>query len=184
LLLLVSLHSSTVLSPPPSPLHSSSTDGSHSRYFQRHLRSLLTQEITATYPIVGTPPLKVVRVRSAPSPSESVSPSPRVVCLGSSGSEDEDCRAPYHADAFFYQKMDMIPSWDATAIPNDDKIHVKISLDQMQVRKSVSYDPIRPIKTRDRHRQPVTMCMNSNSVYLHSTFLVMVHQRPLGVTTR
>ena len=79
-----------------------------SQYFQRHLRSLhLTQEI-------GTPPLKV-RVRSAPLPS--VSPSPRVVCLDSSD-EDEDCRT-HHAHAF-YQKMDMISSWDATAILNDD----------------------------------------------------------------
>ena len=90
-----------------------------SQYFQRHLRSLhLTQEIpTATYyPTVGTPPLKV-RVRSAPSPSVSPSPSPRVVCLDGGS-------APHHADTL-YQKMDMIPSWDATAILNDDNTRQK-----------------------------------------------------------
>lgn len=90
-----------------------------SQYFQRHLRSLhLTQKIkTATYPTVGAPPLKV-RVRSAPSPS--ISPSPRVVCLDSS---DKDCRT-HHADAL-YEKMDMIPSWDATAMIDDENTRQK-----------------------------------------------------------
>ena len=62
--------------------------------------------------------MKIIRIRSTPSPS--VSPLPRVVCLDSSSSSSEDCSAPLGQAVAFYQKMDMLPSWDATAIRNDN----------------------------------------------------------------